>query len=221
MTIGLFLDVDNTLTRGFIQQKFADIIGVGADYLKIEKQYGANDITSEEFGEQFIDTFNRTPFTLQFAYDNFSEIRLKDSADLLLKCKSPSIEIYFVSAGPSYYVQKLAEKYAVPAENVLCSQYLFDRQGRLEGCNAITPEQKRDFRQKHAVNHTLTIGVGDDEIHDASFLNGCDIGLLTPKYGQAGRTRSDNYLWAPKLSVVLSLVTNFDGKMRASASKQF
>jgi hypothetical protein len=130
-----------------------------------------------------------------------------------------SIRIYFVSAGPNYYVLRLAEKYNIPAEYVLCSKYYFDDQGKLEGCDAVTPEQKRDFRKKHASGHDLTIGVGDDEVHDSSFLDGCDIGLLTPKAGQGGRATGDNHLWAPRLSLVLALVTNFDQKLKASANR--
>jgi phosphoserine phosphatase len=219
MTIGLFLDVDNTLTRGFIQHNYAKMIGVENDYLEIEQQYESNALTSEAFGDKLIELFNQTKFDSQFAKDNFGKIKLKDSAGPLLKCQSLSIRIYFVSAGPNYYVLRLAEKYNIPAENVLCSEYHFDSQGKLEGCDAVTPQQKRDFRVQHASGHDLTIGVGDDEIHDASFLDGCDIGLLTPKSGQAGRAISDNHLWAPRLSLVLALVTNFDWRLKASANR--
>jgi phosphoserine phosphatase len=214
MTIGLFLDVDNTLTRGFIQQCYARMVGVGDEHLEIESAYGSNNISSDEFGEKIIELFNRTSFCEQFAYDNFTKIPLKDSADLLLKCRSPTVEIYFVSSGPSYYVSKLAEKYKIPSENILCSDYKFDRDGKLLECNAVTPKQKHDFREDHARSHDLTIGVGDDELHDSSFLDGCDIGLLTPKAGTAGRMVSDNHLWTPRLSLILSLVLKLDKKMR-------
>src|SRR5438132_7728936 len=116
MTIGLFLDVDNTLTRGYIQKHYADMINVGQDYLEIEELYGKAKIPSEEFGDRIIDLFNRTIFNEQFARDNFSKIRLKDSVRPLLKVQSASIKVYFVSAGPSYYVKELAEAVGIRSE---------------------------------------------------------------------------------------------------------
>lgn len=217
MSIGLFLDVDNTLTRGFIQHRFAMMVDVEADYKALEDLYEANQIMSEDFGDRLIGLFNRTRFNEQFAYDQFATIPLKPFAAQLLQCASASIEIYLVSSGPSYYVLRLAERYKIPSENVLCSEYKFDRDGKLAECNAVTPKLKRDFREKYGRHHALTIGVGDDEIHDASFLDGCDIGLLTPKTGQTPQSMSDNHLWAPRLSLVLALVTNLDKKMRISA----
>lgn len=218
MTVGLFLDVDNTLTRGFIQHSFARMVGVEPEYLEIERQYGSDEISSEDFGQNIIELLNRTQFNEKFALDNFLKIPLKDSAGPLLRCRSPLIEIYFVSSGPSYYVQKLAESYKIPSEHVLCSEYIFDRDGKLAHCNAVTPKQKRDFREHHARSHKLTIGVGDDELHDKSFLDGCDIGLLTPKAGQGGKAISDNHLWVPRLSLVLALVTNLARKISPVSS---
>jgi phosphoserine phosphatase len=218
MTIGLFLDVDNTLTAGFIQKHYAEMIGVGADYLTLEELYGTAKIKSEEFGDRIIELFNRTIFNEQFAYDNFSKIRLRDSARPLLRTQSPSIKIYFVSAGPNYYVRKLAEEIGIRNENVLCSEYRFDGEGKLAECDAVTPEQKYDFVKVNADGHDLTIGVGDDDIHDSPFLNICDIGVMTPKYGHAGEAPSENHLCAPRLSLILSLVTNFDRKLRTGAA---
>jgi phosphoserine phosphatase len=214
MTIGLYLDVDNTLTSGFIQERYAELVEVKPQYLDIENRYQADEITSDEFGEQIIELFNRTQFTEQFAKENVSEIRLKDSARPLLKCRSDSIHIYFVSAGPCYYVRKLAELYEIPRENVLCSEYIFAK-GKLTECNAVTPKQKHDFVAERVGAHNLTIGVGDDEIHDASFLDVCDIGLLTPKSGH--RAKSNNHLCASRLSLILALIKKLDAKQRKSA----
>lgn len=216
MTIGLFLDVDNTLTDGFIQQKFAELLNVDKDYDIIESQYQKEEINSDEFGNRLIELFNRTQFNEDFAKENFSRIPLKNSAEPLLKSRSPSVLIYFVSAGPSYYVQRLAEKYKVPPDNVLCSEYSFDSAGRLSSCNAVSPGQKHDFMKQHAKTLDLTIGVGDDEIHDASFLHGCDIGLLVPKRGYP-RIGSDNHLFAQRLSLVQTLVVKLDRTLRGLA----
>ena len=104
MTIGLLLDVDNTLTQGFIQQRYAALIKVEANYLTIEKQYESNEVTSGRFSEQRINLFNRTEFNDEFAKDKFAKIALKDFADHCLR------QICFVSAGPNYYVQRRSEK---------------------------------------------------------------------------------------------------------------
>jgi phosphoserine phosphatase len=218
MSIGLFLDVDNTLTKGFIQQHFAKMVGVEEEYLEIEKKYELSEITSDSFGSEIIELFNRTKFDEQFARDNFLTMPLKDSAAKMLKLRSNSIELYFVSSGPSYYVQILAEKFNIPSGNVLCSEYIFDR-GKLMSCNAVGSTEKSDFRREMAKAHDLTIGVGDDPTHDAPFLAGCDIGLLVPKEGRSKPQLNNENLWVPRLALVCSLVKNLDNKLKMLAGR--
>jgi HAD superfamily phosphoserine phosphatase-like hydrolase len=215
MTIGLFLDVDNTLTQGFIQQNYAEMVQVGDDYFDIETKYANDDISSDQFGEQLIKLFNRTEFNEEFAKNNFARIPLKESAEALLRCRrSGAVEIFLVSAGPSYYVSRLAEKYKIPSEYVLCSEYTFDKEGKLVGCNAVSPKQKHDFAVQYGRLCTLTIGVGDDELHDSSFLDACDIGLLIPKSGHI-KVTSKYHIVASNLSLVMAIVTNLEPKLRA------
>jgi hypothetical protein len=39
MKVGLFLDVDNTLTKNYIQEEYAILLGCHKDYLDIESNF--------------------------------------------------------------------------------------------------------------------------------------------------------------------------------------
>lgn len=218
MTIGLFLDVDNTLTKGFIQHYYAKMVCVEEEYKQLEESYESDRITSEQFGDSMIKLFNQTQFSKDYAAERWHEIKLKEHAEPLLQSQSSTIKIYLVSSGPSYYVKKLAQKYEIPEEHTLCSEYVFGENGKLRQCHAVTPNRKFAFRSERARGHDLTIGVGDDELHD-SFLHACDIGLLIPKSGGDGRKLSDNHFWAPRLSLVLDLVRKLDKRMSKMRSQ--
>ena len=55
MKVGLFLDVDKTLTKNFIQQEYAKLLGCENDYRYIESEFQNGKISSLEFGERIID----------------------------------------------------------------------------------------------------------------------------------------------------------------------
>jgi phosphoserine phosphatase len=205
MNVGLFLDVDNTLTSGFIQHQYAKLLGskVEAEYLRIEDQYQRLTLSSDEFGQQLINLFNSTEFNDDYAASNLLQIRPARDAEAILKLplKFPNVNIYLVSAAPSYYIDRFAKRYDISMENVLCSKYKFENQ-KLTSCDAVQPQDKRNFQIHHRGTHDLTIGIGDDEGHDGLFIAGCDVGILT-------RNMSRSYLYAENLGVARAVVENF------------
>src|SRR5215467_9313435 len=115
MDLGLFLDVDNTLTVGFIQQRFASLLGVENDYAAIERDFQANRITSPQFGDRIIQLFNGAGFDKEFAETQYASVQQAVWADDLLNLP---VTKYLVSSGPSFYVHRLADQYGVPRQNV-------------------------------------------------------------------------------------------------------
>ena len=153
-------------------------------------------ISSPKFGQQIIRLFNEAGFNKKFAEDNFDSIEEQDWSDDLLFL---NVQKYLISSGPSYYVKTLAKKYSIPIENVLCSNYSFGSDGKLNSCKAVNSDQKRNFVNLKARKHFLSIGVGDSPTHDGAFLSECDIGILTIQY--------PGYLYAESLSSVISIIT--------------
>ncbi len=200
MDVGLFLDVDNTLTSGFIQQGYARLLGIEDQYMEIEERFQKGNISADTFGQRLINLFNSTEFTEEYANNHFVGIKLAPHAENLLHLPVP---IYLVSSGPSYFVHRLAREHNIPLGNVLCSVYSFC-DGKLLDCDAVSPSKKRFFREEKAKRHFLTIGVGDDERHDGPFLTGCSIPILT--------MRSSSYLYAENLGVVEDLVQTLAGR---------
>lgn len=220
MTIGVFTDVDNTLTRSYIQHNFARLLKVEQAYLDLEEKYSkVGGLTSDEFGRNIIELFNSVAFTEEFSSENFAKVRLKASAEALLRMHGPSIKIYFVSAGPSYYVRPLAKKFSIPPENVICSTYTFDDSGKLSDCDGVTPERKRAFVEERTCTHQFTLGLGDDPLHDPPFLGECDIGFLTPKAGEEHAPLSDNHIWMPRLALVLDVINKLDKRVRSNLNR--
>ncbi len=54
MKIAVFLDVDRTLTRDYIQQEYARALECEPEYLEVETRLQSQEITSTEFGERII-----------------------------------------------------------------------------------------------------------------------------------------------------------------------
>ncbi|MBV8589492.1 MAG: nucleotide-binding protein [Acetobacteraceae bacterium] len=198
MDIGLFLDVDNTLTEGLIQDYFAKKLGVTREYSQIEDLFRANQITSTEFGRRIIRLFNSKGFTDKLAEECFGEINQTSWADELLNLP---VTTYLVSSGPSYYVWRFAEQHKVPRNNVLCSIYRFGVDGKLATCTAVDSVAKRTFRERNSRKHFLTVGVGDSATHDGPFVAGCDIPILT--------VREPGYFYVDNLGTVREIVSTF------------
>lgn len=177
MSVGLFLDVDNTLTRGFIQHRFAQLLGCEEEYNGIESAFQGDDISAVEFGEQLISLFRAREFTQEVAKNHFPDVQLQPwTKDVL---ESP-VETYLVSSGPSYYIEPLAGQYGIPADRVMCSRYGFSsHDGLIESCEAVSAADKARFVRDKVSQHTMTIGVGDDEAKDGPFIGQCTLPVLT------------------------------------------
>jgi predicted nucleotide-binding protein len=175
MDVGLFLDVDNTLTVGLVQQQYASLLGVDSEHKLLEDAWISGQINTDEFGRRLIELFNTAGFTEDKSEEFYHNIRLHEWTDDLLR--SPATK-YLVSSGPSYFVKKLAVKYEIPSENVLCSEYEFGSDRRLSSCRGISPRQKQLFVIERVNRHVITIGVGDHPAHDA-FVSVCDLPVLT------------------------------------------
>ncbi len=198
MSIAVFLDVDNTLTKGFIQARFADKLGVTKEYERIEDQFQKSEITSDQFGARLIELFNRAGFTDTFASSHYRDIEQHEWVKDLLALP---VSIYLVSSGPSYYITRFAQEHAIPDANVLCSVYQFDKEtGLLSRCKGVGGNTKANFVLRHKRKHTISVGVGDDVQQDGPFLSNTDIPILTAP--------NDSYLSVGSLEVVTTVVAN-------------
>jgi len=121
MSIGLFLDVDNTLTNDYIQKSVAQYLGVVDQYQEIEERFQDSSRecpteASKVFGMEVIRLFNDAGFSKENLLDYFSNVTLADFCEELLML---NVEKYLVSQGPDYYVKLLGEKFQIPPENIL------------------------------------------------------------------------------------------------------
>jgi phosphoserine phosphatase len=194
---GLFLDVDNTLTNGFIQEQFARLLGAHAEYQQLEDQYQRDQISSAMFGNKIINLFNERGFNKKFAEDNYSKIEQANWADTLLSL-ADRVTIYLVSSGPSYYILPFGVEHGIAPSNILCSQYSFDTSGKLANCKSVNDDTKASFVRKHKGKHSITVGVGDQPKKDGLFISNCDISILTAK--------DPNFLYVDSLEVVNRLM---------------
>jgi HAD superfamily phosphoserine phosphatase-like hydrolase len=182
MSLGLFLDVDRTLTVDLIQRQYAQHLGVGSSYEEIESLFRDEKITSAEFGRRLISIFSSAGFSKEKALAFFDKVELQAWTDHLLELHDGRlVSVYLVSAGPDYYVNTLANQFGIPVQNVFCSKYEFNAEGRLVKCRSVDKQSKEQFVEEAARQHGCTIGVGDDSRHDGPFLSRCDIQILTSK----------------------------------------
>ncbi len=200
MTIGLFLDVDNTLTQEHIQHAYARVLGCEVEYLELEQEF-QQEQNSDRFGRKLVELFAATGFTKEIALQYFDDIELAPWAEDIL---SLDAQRFLVSAGPSYYVEELARRYNIPAQNVMCSKYMFDRRTKvISRCLPSSEATKSRFVQERADQFKVSIGVGDSVSQDGPFIVNCRLSVLT--------TPSDAYLSVPNLRVVKELVEAMNG----------
>jgi len=198
MKIGLFVDVDRTITRNFIQQDVARALGCENEYRNLEEGFQNQTISSDEFGEQLIAIFASKQFTRQKARDTYESVQLQPWAAELLQLK---IDKYLVSSGPSYFIDELARNYNIPQDHVCRSEYIFDnRTGIIQSCNAISAQQKAQFVKHNLSKYAITIGIGDHPEHDGPFVSLCTIPLLT--------INTDKYISVKTFSLVIVLIQN-------------
>lgn len=195
MKVAVFLDVDKTLTRNFIQQEYAKAMACEPAYQQLEARLG-KDLNFDEFGQEIISLFASKKLNEEQAKGYFHHVALQPWTDVLLGL---SVDIYLVSSGPSYYIDRLAEEYRIPKDHVCRSEYKFSRRdGIIESCNAISPQQKADFVSQNAQRYTITVGVGDSPKFDGPFVAQCTIPLLT--------VQDNNYLYVPNFNSVVLMV---------------
>lgn len=177
MRIAIFLDVDKTLTRDYIQKEYANALQCLAQYEVIEKEFQLKQITSAQFGQRIISLFASKNFTEDKAEELLNHVALQPWADELL---SLEIDKYLVSSGPNYYIDPLANRSGISLKNVCRSVYKFNRRTRIiESCNAVDEQFKADFVRERVGQYDLTIGIGDNPKLDGPFVSHCTIQLLT------------------------------------------
>jgi phosphoserine phosphatase len=194
--IGLFLDVGGTLTRMPVQRAYAATLGVTVAYDELERGYQSREIDGQAFGSQLVGLFQAAGFTRDLAR-SFRPGLLRDGVAELLE--APAI-IYLVSSGPSYFVRPLAERFGLPQDRVLCSEYEFSLSngGGIASCEAVTEEAKRDFVSSRLRRHLVSVGCGDNAHRDGPFLDACDLGIMLGS--------NDHYLSTPDIATVRSIV---------------
>lgn len=206
VSIALFLDVDNTLTDGNIQATYARLLDCSDEYLAIERPFQADELSTEEFGQEITRIFSEHDFTESVATEAWQKVPVKRWTDRLLRLP---VHIYFVSSGPSYFIRPFAENYGIPSDNVLCSDYAFDAKGRLLGCAApVGRKTKRQFVQRFASRHSLSVGVGDSPIQDGPFLDVCDIPMLIRRGGDRPSPVADEYFQIPGFEPIHAFVSS-------------
>ncbi len=195
MKVAVFLDVDKTLTRRFIQQEYAIAMGCEPAYKQLEARLG-KDLSFDEFGEEIISLFASKKLNEEQARAYFDSVALQPWTHELLEM---DVDTYLVSSGPSYYIDRLAEKYRIPKDHVCRSEYKFSRKdGIIESCNAVSPQQKADFVSQYAKRYAITVGVGDSPMFDGPFVSQCTIPLLT--------VQDNNYVYVANFNSVVLMV---------------
>jgi phosphoserine phosphatase len=197
MSIAVFVDVDQVLTKYSVQMQYATLLGVADQLRGVENAYREGKATNAEFNDTLIPLFRSKGFTLGFAKDNFDEIDLQPWAKSLLMLRN--VDIFLISSGPNYYVRTMAENWNIPQENVLCSEYVFDNDDILFSCNnQVSLHGKAEFVKERNTGYDITIGLGDNLEQDSLFLSHCTIPILT--------TPTEEYISARKLESVLMMI---------------
>jgi phosphoserine phosphatase len=196
MRVAVFLDVDKTLTKDYIQSGYAKALGCENEYRAIESRFQSGAIDAEQFGVELCRLFASRHFTHGSAIDKFDCVELQSWADRLL---TASIDRYLVSSGPSYYIDELASRYKIPLDRVIRSQYYFDtKTAYISHCTAVDEHQKAEFVRSNVAKYDITVGIGDNPTFDGPFVSHCTIQVLT--------TSSGSTLYAQSFRPLISLV---------------
>jgi phosphoserine phosphatase len=198
MKVALFLDVDRTLTREYIQHVYAKELGCEPAYETLEQQFQAKALSSKEFGDAIIKLFAAHKFTAERARKLFDKVELQPWTDELLRF---DVDKFLVSSGPSYYIDELAYRYQIPKSRVYRSEYEFDPQTKLiKNCKAVNELQKAQFVRSQRKVYGFTIGIGDNLEFDGPFVSQCTIPLMT--------IATDRYISVPNFSLAILLLEN-------------
>ncbi len=208
MKVAIFLDVDRTITADLIQKGFAHALGCEEGYLEIEEGFQDNPIQSQSFGDRIIKLFNSHGFTEDRVAQIAPTIALQPWADKLLRL---DVDRYFVSSGPSYYIDWLASRYQIPEGNVFCSNYIFDpKTKKLIRCDAVNHVQKNGFVGARVAEYDITVGIGDDPKLD-QFVGSCTIPLLM--------AQTEYCMCAPNLASAVPMIEKI-AQLAKSRSKE-
>jgi phosphoserine phosphatase len=201
MDIGVFLDVDKTLTSRTIQEVFAERLHCSDVYRFIERDFQLGTASAEDFGGRLVELFAERGLTLELASEFFAVVERRAGADEVLALP---VTKYLVSTGPDYYVNRLAANSGIPLDNVICSTYHFEAPGgAISSCEAVSDEERAEFVRRRVALHDLTIGVGDSPTRDTEFIDACTLSLLT--------VPSPGHLFVPDLRVLRDLVVRLAG----------
>jgi phosphoserine phosphatase len=205
MKIALFLDVDKTLTRNYIQQDYARSLGCEGEYAELEKKFQTKETTSQQFGEELVRIFAEKRFNVETAEKLFYKVELQPWADQLLRS---SVDKFLVSSGPSYYIDRLAKEYGIPQDHTCRSEYRFDKgTAIIKECSSVNELQKAHFVKERGSQYGITIGIGDSPLFDGPFVSHCTIPLITVSTG--------NFIHLPNFNLAIDLVQ----KLSAAGSK--
>jgi HAD superfamily phosphoserine phosphatase-like hydrolase len=213
MQVAVFLDVDDTLTRAPIQSFFARHLGVYEQYQKLEADFQSQQVSSTEFGQRLVALFAEQKFNRDKAAQIYPQVELQPWSERLLALQKNGVDIYFISSGPSYYIEELARRHDIPAGRVLCSKYLFDAPGSvISSCNAVSGPGKAQFVKKLVSKYPISIGIGDNVAHDGPFIVHCTFGFLTE--------HNDQFPYIPSFEHVIDLVSRLTAIESASGDAQ-
>jgi HAD superfamily phosphoserine phosphatase-like hydrolase len=198
MSVGLFLDVDQTLTNGIIQHFFAREFGYESEFLEIEKEFQESGTAPKEFNSRLLPLMRRSGVTFSKLAEVGKKLPLQSWAEDLLKIEDA--EIYLVSSGPNFYINNLAEKFGIPLERVYCSKYFFEEGTGLIQLNSqgVSVGGKADFVSQHAKKYAVSIGIGDDVTLDGPFISQCSLGFLTQP--------NESYFYAPNFELIRNTI---------------
>jgi len=197
MQIAIFLDVDKTITKKNIQEVYAGELGVTEAYQQIEKAYQSKEIDSKTFGDRLIEIFAEKEFTKSKAEEFFDKVEFRLGVEKLFAFSERGVDIFLVSSGPNYYVEVLGERVGVPRERILSSKYFFGASGLISKCHAVEDADKVQFVVKNIDPYEITIGIGDNYIHDG-FVDVCTIAMFMEP--------NDNHIHVPHFNAVCTLL---------------
>jgi len=205
MKVALFLDVDRTLTKNYIQHVYAGRLGCEPEYLALEKQFQDKTLNSIQFGDEIIKLFASKGFNSSKSRELFEYVELQPWAEQLLRL---DVDRFLVSSGPSYYIDKLATEFNIPKSNVCRSDYVFDKTTDLiKSCNAVNEQQKAQFVRGKLSAYDISVGIGDNLEFDGPFVSACTIPLMT--------VPTERYIYVPTFSLAVTLIEKISQLKRA------
>jgi phosphoserine phosphatase len=179
MKIGLFLDVDKTLTRDFVEDEYSRALGCHDECLIEDQRLKRKEISAQEHSRRIARLFSAKAFTLKRARELYDRVLLQPWTDELLNI--PGVDTFLVSTGPSYFIDTLAKQFGIPQERTISSRYTFSPVTGLllDSVDLVTGQQKATFVEDQKTRYDITIGIGDDAESDGPFVSHCTIPLLT------------------------------------------